>query len=374
MNEIITSTGSIGTDYHRSEGRAYHTEGSVVASLNKALNGVFKLQEGALQYGRRRWVWRGVVTEEVRAGLSTIDHLSQYSRHKDSDTFPNIGKLEVDIPLSLIGNPNRHLIMVADNMHRSDVPERKKVYNFWQNSFSREINPLVDLESVVGNFELTSRATEVDINDLAEIWRPFGWTRKSVTIFINETQNQSNIWFSGVRERSSRRLVSACQSESISFGGITLVEDTEFGTSPEFEGRGLCTAAVIGLNGQILHDVGRSSLPLIYSELSMTTRSDVVARKVGMTIPLVENNLGLSGSAQILRRNVSVLDGREPNDLEPLGKEIYAGLGSFRALDLTREGHYRFWRNFIVGVLPASAIEKYYSVRQVDQILDYYKE
>lgn len=102
--------------------------------------------------------------------------------------------------------------------------------------------------------------------------------------------------------------------------GVQMFEGTEYGTLPSHTGHGLCTAAVIGLHAQILdrHYYGQQdrATPLILSEFSMSSRSDIVGRHAGMTIPYVEGSTGFEQTPfQVLRHNVSVQDGLARNDL-----------------------------------------------------------
>lgn len=348
MSEFITSAGSVGADYNRSEGRAYFTEGEVICHPQLVRERFDDLRVEALSRGRRRWVYRAILEGEL-----------------EKHPFE-----EVNIPLSYLNQDStRRLVILGENIHGSEVPEWESVYSFWQKPYKSEIDPLGCATSVLDQFELTKTVQENDIRDLVEIWRPFGWTTDGVRSFL-DIQNQPNIWFSGIREIFSGRLVSACQGEAICFGETLIVESTEFGTHLDFEGRGLCTAAVVGLNAQILSDSEHLSpaLPLIYSELSMTSRSDTVARKAGMTIPLVEEQPGLIQPTQVLRRNVSVLDGYEVNGLEldQLGEHVEHFREAFGQ-------NFRYWRNFIAGILPETAVNRYYSADQRQQILSYYR-
>ena len=353
MSEIITSAGSVGIDYNRSEGRVYQTLDCVVESASVLADTFSELKEEAFTRGRRRWVLRAVLENDARIELG------------DLEVSNNI---EIDVPLSLIDpGSTRRLVILAENVHRSDVPEWQEVDSYWRKPYTREINPLQAVISIPEQFRLTDRLEQDDAPDLANIWTPFGWNLNGVREFINTCKENSNLWFSGVRN-SAGRLISACQGEGITFGGIFLVEGTEYGTLPRFEGNGLCTAAVIGLHAQILDEslYRRDQIPLIYSELNLSVRSDAVARKTGMEVPLIacrDNTLPY----QVLRRNVSVVDHQEPNDLslEELGdrREHYE-----QAYGET----FRFWRNFVAGILPREAIDKYYLFEQCQEIIMHY--
>ncbi len=359
MTEKVTSTGTVGLDLYRSDGRAYRTQEKIYSNPDQLLGDVEDISRLSREKGRRRWVLRGVTSRALAENLIGNDHL------------------EINIPLSVIqGNLTDRLVMLANNVHRSEIPEWGEIYQFWQNPYPKEINPVMNVYSMPEQFAMTRSVSYKDTEDLMEIWHPFGWTEAGIKDFIDSIyiSDVHGLWFSGVRDRSSGRLVSACQAESIYFGGILLVEDTEFGTKPDFQGMGLNTAAVTALNAQILSDTlyGSSSfnrghshrVPLIYSELSMTSRSDVIGRKVGMTIPLVEGQIGLHKPIQVIRRNVAVLDGQEPNDLGlnelgPKREHFKQAYGE----------NFPYWRNFIAGVLPKATIDRYYSRKQCQQIL-----
>ncbi len=378
MSEIVTSTGVVGLDPFRSEGRVYETLGEVCTAPDQLMEEFGVVRGLALDRGKRRWVLRAVVEEDVRSDIGDSNNI------------------EVDIPVGLTDNrSSRRLIVLAENIHRSEVPEWEDVYRFWQEPYPKEIDPFGNLDSISEQFQLTRIANisnpwqhEEFLEDLFEIWRPFGWTRKGIQefthkysnlYFVGGTKDDHGVWFSGVRDRSSRRLVSACQAESLYFGGVLTVELTEFGTKPDFQGKGLCSAAVTGLIAQVLRDTlyagggYLSSRPLIFAELNMTTRSDVIARKVGMTIPSVEGQTGLQSPTQVLRRNVSILDGYEPNDLRLV--ELVPQFGGPLA-DHFRDAYgenYPYWRNFIVGILPREAINRYYPFEQTERILAHYE-
>lgn len=351
MNEIITSTGTVGADYNRSEGRAYLTEERVLNCLETVLERFEDLRAEALAQGRRRWVFRGIFEGRL-------------------DGLVGSNLVEVNIPLSVIDSQSkRRLVILAGNIHRSEVPEWEEVYAYWQRLNRNPPNPLHCVASIPAQFRLTDRATLDDLEDLTEIWQPFGWTRTGVGKFI-ENYRQKNIWFSGIRDTMSGRLISACQGESIEFTDLLLVEGTEYGTLSDFERKGLCTGAVVGLHAQILRDTlyQKSQIPLIYSELNMTVRSDVIARKAGMIVPDVEGNTSLTQPTQVLRRNVSILDRHGPNDLSL--DELGTQAEYFRtAYGVT----FPYWRNFIVGILTKEAIDRYYSKDQCREILNYYE-
>jgi hypothetical protein len=87
-----------------------------------------------------------------------------------------------------------------------------------------------------------------------------------------------------------------------------------------------------------------------------------------MTVPYIEGSQGYEQTPfQVLRYNVSVRDGLERNDIH------------WGSLSVPNRDHYRdafrtiypYWRNFIVGVLPADTMNEQYSREQVSQILSH---
>lgn len=338
----------------RNEGRAYwsyETRISEFWELNQAYRDWLAQSR---ENGRRRTVLRAICSQEV------VNQLLQ------SD-LPR----EVIIPLSNI-NPEStdYFVVLGENVHPSEIPEWSEVYNYWQRSNGSQRTPIDRIERAVDNegFTLTNDLTLEDTAELMEIWRPFGWSETAVQTFINTYRDNPKMWFSGLRDPRSGKLVSACEAELANFAGVNLVEGTEYGTLPGYEGLGLCTAAVTALHAQVLNDTyyQTGEMPLIIAEFNMTSRSDVVGRHTGITIPLVENTPGLEATPiQVLRMNVPVLDRHTPND------QNYRELGNRRQhyRDAYRHTYHRYWRNFIVGILPQSSIENYYSLEQVEQIL-----
>jgi hypothetical protein len=220
------------------------------------------------------------------------------------------------------------------------------------------------------NFDLVQGFNTGDYDDLLKIWQPFGWTPQGLDELQGRLQSNEQVWFSGIVDRKTNRLVSACMAESGRVGETSIVETTEYGTLAQFAGRKLSTAAVSYVNAQILADmyyanpdrkpVQEMKLPFIYAELSLTSRSDMVARNAGYDIPL-RDRLHPEYPSQVLRHNVAVFDSLPANDLnlENINPIYHESMGS----------DYPFYRNFVPGVLPLSAVERYYSLNQVQQML-----
>lgn len=360
--ESVSSVGRPGVE-NRSFGRVYENVGEVLRYQSEMSRRLMDRVAEAEQTGRRRVVIRAQVTKDFHPhAMADVD-------------FNNLSNsIEATIPLKMIdpGNDDR-IIYVAKNMYQSSVPTWKGFYDDWSESLPPEITPLQRARRVNRGFDLVRQFDEQDYDDLMQIWRPFGWTRAGVTELLEERlRGGEQVWFSGVVERSTNRLVSACMAEMGQVGNTTLVETTEYGTLPdqEYRGQGLCTAAVSFLDAQVLGDlyysnperrqIGDISLPLIYAELSLSSRSDRVARNAGYDIPLREE-FSPDFPSQVLRQNVAVRDDLEPNDLDlrDVDPRYHALMGT----------DFPYYRDFVPGVLPLSSVERYYSLRQTQDIL-----
>jgi len=58
LSEIVTSVGSIGPEFNRSEGRAYFTVGERITNAADLIDLSREFGEQAFSMGRRRWVVR----------------------------------------------------------------------------------------------------------------------------------------------------------------------------------------------------------------------------------------------------------------------------------------------------------------------------
>lgn len=357
----VSSTGTAGEpDFNRSEGRAYFTTNERFTSVQKLLTTYHDFEHEAFhppldqpeRTARRRSVFRTRCSEMVAQELMTRTDLP----------------LEVCYPLGLI-HPGEtdFLIMLGKNIHDSEVPEWLNVYDYWKQGDELSTRPMDRVANLQKDFVFTRNLTHDDAESLANIWKPFGWSLSGVTAFIDNISHNSKAWFAGVRN-SEGKLVSAAMGEALNFANMTLVEGTEYGTLPEYEGHGLCTANIVTLHAQILQDLlyKQGIIPIITSEFDMSSRSDIVGKKTGMTIPMVDGVAGLEESPiQVLRYNVSVLDRQLPNNLSwrDLGSERHKFKESYRTF-------HRYWRNFIVGILPSQSINEYYSEEMVNNILE----
>ncbi len=349
--ELITSTGKLGADFDRSDGRAYLNVSDRVNHVRGFLDVKKDFDMQALEQGRRRSVIRAIVKSD------TADKIK-------GQVVP-----EANIPLDIIGQPENTLLVFGNNVHRSETPEWLEVHDYWRKPMRKFTPPAQRMTDLAEEgYQFISAPRVCDREDLYQIWKPFGWTRQGVAVKITEFEVGGGGWFSGIVNRNDR-LVSACMGEKLEMPRVALLEGTEYGTAENARGKGLCSAVVAGLHAQMLRDTLYSgeNMPLIFSEFNMSVRSDVVGRHTGMVIPLVREGEMCAFPVQLLRRNVSVLDGQPVNDLSPDELGIMA--------DFFRKSYgktYPYWRNFVVGVLPKTAIDTHYSEQTVKEMADMY--
>lgn len=352
---LLTSTGGTGKIEQRSAGRTYFTSDTRATRGPILLRKMDIVSEAAERHGSRREVFR------TRATPSVVSELEERGK-----------KASVVLPLSELGLGNDLLVTYEHNVHPSEVPEWEAVYADWQKERTHP-DPVDQVLRMPAGYSLTNRFNNRDNETLYELWRPFGWTKKKIKNFIDTYQQNNNLWVSGVREANGL-LASACMGEALVFDGIYMVEATEFGTRVDLRRKNLSALSLIGLNAQIIQSAcyEEGHVPLIISEYNMdpNSRSDNVGRKTGMTIPGVEGVMGLTEPTQVLRRNVAVLDGGGPNNL------TFHSLGDYEKTKYRNayRDPFKYWRNFIVGMMTKGNMERYYSPGQVTQILNKFSE
>jgi len=364
MANQVESLGGWGINHSRPEGRSYNNRKERMASYTELRQEYFTFHNDSLRLknevssevgGRRRCVFRTICS------AATFQELTQ------AQELP----LEVAIPLDVVHpGESDYLIMLAENTHASEVPEWLNVYAYWQTANpTLNTSPQDRVLNITQQYAPTTELLISDVDNLTALWQPFGWERSAVADFIANLPDTSTKWFAGIRDMSGA-LVSACTAEQLQFPTLDLIETTEYGTLADHEGQGLCTAAVSVLIANILnktlyHSENPVNLPLMVAELNMSSRSDIAARRAGMTIPLVENVANLESTPiQVLRQNVSVLDRRPVNQTSYYDQE-----NRLHFRDAYRNTYYRYWRNFIYGVLSQTAVQEFYSREQVQKIL-----
>jgi len=343
----LTSTGRSGLIEQRSFDRTYFTSDARATRTDVLLRKREIVNHFAEINKNRRTVFRARCSPEV------IEELEQKN-----------DRPSVSLPLSELGLNNDVLASFESNIHPSEVPEWDAVYADWK--VKKEIkNPSDQILQLPEGYSLTNNFKPEDSETLYQLWKSFGWTREKISHFISTYKAEnSGVWVSGVRDNNNE-LASACMGEALYFDGIYMVEATEFGTREDQRRKNLSTAAVIGLNAQIIESsVYRDgTIPLIISEYNMdpASRSDKVGRNAGMTIPGVDGVEGLTEPTQVLRDNVAVVDEGNPNTIDLAALHNQTG---------KEYGHdYQYLRNFIVGMMTRENMEKYYSREQVGQIL-----
>lgn len=359
MAELLTSVGIAGKpDFDRSEGRAYLTIEHLVTDINELRSSFSNLKEEGLTRGRRRVVLKAEVSSDVIPEITTdlINHGLPY---------------EVIVPKSVVDpNSTNSIVYIGENIHPNNLTGNvEEVYKFWRNREELANLATTPLESLdKPGFELTVRPNKEDGFELYNLWRNFGWNRDMVSDFIKHFGERKDLWFSGLREKRSGNLVAVCLGEAIRFGETLFVEGTEYATDENFGKKGLATAAVVGLHAQILNDTlyKNGEIPMITSEFNIESRADMVGYKTGMHVVIPDE--GAIAPQQILHKNVSVLDNKPINDLSwnDLGEQKARFRNAYRT-------PYRYWRDFVVGVLPFSNLIRYYNRDQVTLMLRHYE-
>lgn len=348
----ITSTGKIGLDLERSDGRAYLTMSEIVTNPADLISAYAELAEQSEQHGRRRMVLRARCSQDVFLALS----------ENEPDAF------EVAIPSHLFDEgTDDFLIVMGANVHPSPVREWDAVYQYWESQNGQSRSPLQIVEQLSSRFQLVQTFKEEDVSELRKLWNAFGWSKEGLMQLQHNIGD--GITFSGVRDAKTGKIVSATMGEILSVAGVNLAETTEYSTDPNYRKLGLCTASVIGLSAQLLNKLeSLGGVPLIFAELNMSSRSDIVARHAGFTFPDVEGISGLTAPRQVLRANVAVLDGMPVNNLNwrelGLNKNAYKAAFAFP---------HRYTRNFVAGTLTAESIRMNYSGAERARILARYE-
>lgn len=377
----VTSTGSLGFDWDRSYHRAYANLAERFTEPDQLIQILTNFQAEADQRGRRRSVLRCVCSEAV------VQTMTQETNQTLAELLSSHHlSLEVVIPLNLIHpESSDYLVMFGRNVHPTRLPEWPELAAYWQSPNGSSRTPLERLSRLPAHFQLIDRPRSQDVSALAELWHVFEWSPEGVARFIANFE-QSQIWFSGVVDTRNDQLVAACMGEALQLNDqVTIVETTEYSTTtrmqPElpseaapqsYQGHGLCTSALIGLQAQILRDTYHQTgqLPLINAELNVRSRSDIAARHAGMIIPILsETTQPISEPIQVLFDNVAVEDGQAPNDLQladlpPALQPYFAHIFDDRTAWL---------RSFIMGILPMDSVTNHYHQAAMEYILSRYQ-
>lgn len=161
------------------------------------------------------------------------------------------------------------------------------------------------------------------ISEVLSLWKDsFEWDLEGVRkleqdLVINKRRQSSDrsIWFSGILEPASQRIVALATAERLNIPidavhSLPIVETTEWRRADGVSRHGLTAAAVAYLNGQIIHDL-RAQQPLIVAETNFMSEAHQVGFAAGMDVPPRQINGKLV--SQMLIQNVRVGDGHSPD-------------------------------------------------------------
>lgn len=336
-NIINTSVGRPGEPEPRTFSRLYQTLVSPVNDFSY-LSSRFNNLENASS-GYRRVVLRSLCSNNVLTQAIQSD-------------LP----IEAVIPMNLVCDDNSVIVFLGKNFHDS-TPQGNNVQDLIKNRNNHK-NPLEKVRAIPEKFRLTNQLTKNDTDDLFSLWERFGWNREQISNFIQSIQTkQEGLWFSAIRDLSTRKLVSASTAEAMEFAGIKYIETTEYSTLDGYEDQGLCTATVAGLVAQILKNTYYSQQSLttvITAEFNTSSTSSAIGASAGFVIPKID------GVPQILSYNVAVVDGAQTNFVFENHSQEDKGIP------------FRFLRDFAVAVLPRENIVNLYPPEVINQIISLY--
>lgn len=338
---INTSLGEVNRPERRSFGREYITLGNAINDGRELVTNILKFLPHTI--GARRFVMRGLLSEEViRSGRKL--------------GLP----IEAAIPMDMVtGNQDGSAIVyIAKNNHHS--PRQGENPREYIKSRNNGRTPLERARSLDKKFVPVNTLQNDDADQLFNLWERFGWTRDEINNFIIRIQNKEpNLWFSGIRDIKTGKLVSVCNAEAIEFAGIKYIETTEYSTDKNFENQSLSTTAVSSLIAQVLkdtfYDPNREYIPVITAEFNTSSTSPAVGASAGFVMPEFE------GTDSILSYNVAVKDNSPPNSIFVRSKKTDRGIP------------YSMLRDFALAVLPINNIQQLYPPEAVNEIINLYQ-
>ncbi len=331
--KLNTSVGRPGEPEPRTFSRLYQTLIDPVNEL-KYLMSKFRDLE-ALSNDYRRTVLRSLCSKDViTQALKT--------------NLP----IEAVIPMNLVTDDNSSIVFLGKNNHESPSQGRN-IKDLIEHRNNHKI-PLEKVRSIPKGFNLTNQINENDEINLLALWERFGWNRVQIRNFIQMMRsNQDDLWFSGVRDSNSKKLVAASTAEAMQFSGIKYIETTEYSTLDGYENLGLCTASVAGLVAQVLN--AQHILPtVITAEFNTSSTSAAIGASAGFVIPKTD------GVSQILSYNVAVVDGASANPVFINDHQTDRGIP------------FRYLKDFALAVLPRENIDRLYSQVEIKQIINLY--
>ncbi len=340
--EINSSLGEVNRVEDRSFGRKYKTFGAPINSAEEVLGGYREVLREFKGHSARRMVMRSLMSQDA------INAARKYG-------LP----MEAGIPMHLVTglDDGSAIVYIARNSH--DSPRQGSNPREYIKHRGNGRTPLERARQLPEKYKPVNRLEENDGPALFALWERFGWTMDEIHNFIKRTQSgEKNLWFSGIRDKETGRLVVASNAEAIEFAGVRYIETTEYSTDKDYENQGLCTTAVSALIAQVLKDTRYNSaddlIPVITAEFNTSSTSPSVGASAGFVIPQ------FAGTDGILSYNVAVGDNASPN-------EVFAGS------DLQDRGiSYGNLRDFALAVLPIAQIDILYPENAVNEIINFY--
>lgn len=317
--QMVTSTGSIGSIEKRSYGRIYLSDehcydnyGDFLQRWEQLIEEGNNLSEN--KNDRRRFVLRTFVTKSV------LSEIEQYL-NSGNENQPKIEALYSQGEFG--GNEDEFMILIGANFHRSNIrlAEETRLKSIEQATTPDSIDNtlIVDrVQSLPKNYSLTYSVTDDDAEDLAALWgHNFEWTEDGIKAFTN-TQGNGNLWFTGVRD-SNGILVAASMAEAVVFRDRWFTELTEWASTV----RGVSSTMIMGLISRVLDNLyyGSKNLPpVLLAEMNLhhQNKNNMGAPGTGISSGLRLPDMKGSKNFNTLRHNVLVGDGRLDSGYENL--------------------------------------------------------
>lgn len=317
-NENTGSTGSLGFAY-RSYNRAYinfqgviHDAG-YVARLGRIGNELIKR--------RRKNVTRGV----LRALIPHSVLMDVLDNPESADLVESV------VPIRYLTGANGRspeplwmMLAAVNHPERTPYTPVRDMATAVDDTRRRKITaPAVRIPALEQEGYRFIRNIPADrIAEIRRLWADsFEWNTKGIRQLretLTSTQScsraQRRVWFSGLVEPRSGRLVSLATAERLDLPvgdgrTVPVVENTEW-RGIDSKRRGLTAAVVAHLNAQILDDIGDLN-PLIIAEANYRSGAHHVGYAAGMEIP--PRSISGRPVRQMLIQNVRVGDGCEPD-------------------------------------------------------------
>jgi hypothetical protein len=274
QNGIVTSVGSLGKSLEASDNRGYWNNPEIYLNRNKLQEDWEEFLSESRAHGNRRTMMRVLFPR------------NQYSTLKG---------LPVE---AIIVRQSKLFVYLGQNEHQLISEIRKPIA-------TRE-TAVADLAPLREGFTLDSKVCKADAEDLFELWEQFGWTYDGVKTFIRKNKKPIQVI------RYQDRVVAAMIAESLQFAKrFWIVELTEMGVKPYFQGLGLSKVLIQHLAAQSYRRFGVNSL--VYGEFNMSTFAHCAAFSAGMNAAY---SLTLNADG-VLRDHVSIKVGDQKENVPP---------------------------------------------------------